>query len=81
MALYVYEFLYRGPQQHNGNKGAWHIVLGNDVADGFGNTKTLTSGPMTPEAAKAAGVELPAILAEINTEVMAQLTAAQAKLR
>jgi hypothetical protein len=80
MAAYIYEFLYRGPQPHNDGKGAWHVVLGNDVDDGFGHKRTLLSTPMNPTQAAAAGFDLKTILADINTEVMVQHDKLKARL-
>ena len=77
--MYIYEFLYRGPQPHNGGKGTWHVILGNDVDDGFGQKRTLHSAPMTPTQAAATGFDLKTILADINMEVLAQFDALKKK--
>lgn len=72
----IYEFLYRGPIAAEKRPSAWHVILAEEVTS-FGETKLNTKGPMTPEQSEAAGFPLSAVLAEINTTVMAERDAAQ----
>lgn len=65
---YVYEFLYRG--RPNG-ESAYHVVLA-DVVNTLGRDQHVESNALTPEQAEARGFPLKAVLAEINTVVMAE---------
>ncbi len=73
MALYVYEFLYRGRSPDEaGATPAWHLILGQSGTDGFG--APLPNGPvMTMQQAAGEGHDLPAIIAEINAAALAEV--------
>lgn len=71
MADRVDEFLFRGfvPEENRG--GTYHVVLmigGRPV------------GPMTPERAEALGWPLPAIMADMNRQTVAELNEVRAVL-
>src|SRR5882672_11850984 len=79
MTIYIEEFLYRGKAPSTGETEAWHVVLGNEIDNGFGQMVVNISNPMTPSQAQAVGFPLPVILASINTIIMDQLDAEKAK--
>lgn len=71
MSLYVSEFLFRGHEPAGGAAPAWHLVLGQSGSDAFG--APLPDGPvMTMQQAEAAGYDLPAVIAAINTAALAE---------
>lgn len=74
---FVQEFLYRG---NANDTGAWHVVLGNVVEDGFGGERLLLTPPMTPAQATTAGFPLPAVIVDINTATLAEVEALQAQV-
>ncbi len=74
---YVFEFLYRGPQPHNGGQSAWHVVLAEDVPV-MGGIQTYTSDAMTPAKAMENGFSLEAILGEIAARAISEKEAAEA---
>lgn len=78
MPLFVEEFLFRGATSEGAS--AWHVVLANQVDDGFGGTVIVRSGPMPPAKAESLGFPLPIILTAINTAVMDQLAGATTAL-
>ena len=67
MAVYVYEFLYRG--RPNG-ESAYHVVLADVVADALGQSRHVESSVLTPEQATTLGFPLTTIIAEINATVL-----------
>lgn len=71
--LYVYEFLWRC--QANGET-AYHVCLAEEIVDGFGKMRHIESDAMTPQQAEALGFPLTAIIAGINTAVMAERNSA-----
>lgn len=76
--VFVYEFLYRGQPTGSLTPPAYHVVLGFSTTDAFGNPIVQYSAPMTPAAATALGMTLPAVVASINTQVGAQVATLQA---
>lgn len=80
MALYLYEFLYRGRPPGDAEASAYHVVLAAAGTDAFGQATTAIGPAMTPDQARAKGFDLPAIVAAINTEVMAENAALKADL-
>lgn len=66
MAVYVYEFLYRG--RPNGDV-AYHVILADEV-EVMGKVTHVERGPLTPEAAAELGFPLKKIVAGINAEVL-----------
>jgi len=72
MSLYVHEFLFRGRDRDGGEPPAWHLILGQSGSDVFG--APLPNGPvMTMQQAIDAGYDLPAIIANINSEALAEI--------
>ena len=78
MALYVYEFLYRGRDPEDAGP-AWHLALGQSGRDGFGHR--LSNGPvMTMSQAADAGYDLPAVIADINAAALREIEKLNAQL-
>jgi len=71
MAVYVYEFLYRGRAPGDATPPAWHIALRSATTDDFG--RTVLSEPLLLNMTQAAQQEwdLPAIISAINAETLA----------
>lgn len=69
---FVYELLYRGVPPGASGVSAYHVILGCQTTDAFGNTSISYIGPMTPTAATALGMTLPAIINSLNTAVADQ---------
>lgn len=78
MAIYLDEFLYRG--KPDGSAGAYHVVLGSATVDAFGAPQLSLSGALTPEQASEKGFPLPAIIAAMNTDLLAANNALKAAL-
>lgn len=77
--MYMDEFLYRGKM--DGKSSAWHVVLA--MADKHpitGADIVHLSNPMTPEQAKEKGFDLPAVIADINAQTLADLAEARQAL-
>jgi len=70
MTIFVQEFLYRGYEPSKGGGGAWHVVLGSEVADGFGGT-VVQLQTMSIAQAEAAGHALPDLIGSINAATLA----------
>lgn len=69
---YIEEFLYRGRAAGDVRPTAWHVVLGLNGTDPEG--RPFPPLPiMTPEQASAKGMDLKAVIAEINVETLADL--------
>jgi hypothetical protein len=66
MAVYVYEFLYRG--RPNGDV-AYHVILAEEV-EAMGQKRHVERGPLTPEAAAELGFPLEKIVEGINAEAL-----------
>lgn len=77
---FVHEFMFRGRAPGDVQPPAWHVILGDNITDPFGNSKFVDSGALTPAQAAAAGFPLPALLAAINTATMAQVTSLRAEV-
>jgi hypothetical protein len=70
MALYIYEFLYRGRPEGSDQPPAWHLQLGSDVKDELGREPR--PGPaMGMAQADKNGWKLPEIIAAINADALA----------
>lgn len=80
MTIYIEEFLYRGKSPSSAQPASWHLVLGDEVTNGFGKNTISFAGPMTPAQAKDLNFDLPVVLAAINTAVMGQLTVKTSEL-
>jgi hypothetical protein len=80
MALYVYEFLYRGRPEGSDQPQAWHLRLGSDVKDELGREPR--PGPaMGVGQAQKNGWELPDVIAAINADALAANEAKDRELR
>lgn len=75
MAVYVYEFLWRG--RANGD-AAYHVILAEEQTV-FGKTTHVESGVLTPEQAEAQGFSLETIIANINASALKARDAALAE--
>ncbi|SFV05960.1 hypothetical protein SAMN02799631_04327 [Methylobacterium sp. 174MFSha1.1] len=76
---YLYEFLYRGRPEGDSEPPAWHVVIGQMVQlPGAAAPQFVSSGPLTPEQAEAAGHSLSAVLDGINAAALAGRDAAVA---
>lgn len=73
MAAFIYEFLFRGRVPGSETPSAWHVVLGNEVDDGFGKKVIGYAGPLTPGQSQALGFSLSTILQDINGEAMEKI--------
>lgn len=77
----LYEFFYRGPTPHNDGKPTYHVILSEEIS-AFGETKTLTKGPLTPTQADAEGFTLDviqgAMAAQLTLALDAEKTAHEA---
>jgi hypothetical protein len=78
MALYLYEFLYRGRPADHPEPPAYHVILADATTDAFNQPHVNVGPAMTPEQASAMGFDLPAIIKAINAGVMAENTALKA---
>jgi hypothetical protein len=77
MALYVYEFFYRGRAPGSAEPPAWHLILASDAKDEFGRTPP-PGLAMSMAQAKAAGWGLPEIVKAINADLLAEAEALRA---
>lgn len=73
----MYEFLYRG--QSDGS-GAWHVILGAQVDDGFGGKITVYQGPLSVAQAEKLGHSLDSVIGEIASGLTRQIEALSDKL-
>ena len=72
MALYIYEFLYRGRPEASDQAAAWHLRLGSDVMDELG--REARPGPaMSMAQAQQNGWDLPKIINTINVAALAEV--------
>jgi len=70
MALFVYEFLYRGHGPESIEEPAWHVILGEVMTDAFGSQTLALSSALTPAQANEYGFTLDTIIQGINESVM-----------
>lgn len=80
MTIFVQEFLFRGYEPSKGGGGAWHVVLGSEVADGLGGT-VVQLRTMSIAQAEAEGHSLPDLIAAINASTLVTAERANAELR
>lgn len=78
--LYVEEYLYRGRPPSSGAPGEHHLILGCEIADGFGGMTTHHRGPLTMADAEALGWPLAKITDAISGETADALQKATAEL-
>jgi hypothetical protein len=79
IGYFVYEVLYRGQPPGSPTLASYHIIIGCQIADAFGNVSISYIGPITPTAAAALGMTLPATIASLNMEMADQNTVLQAQ--
>jgi hypothetical protein len=72
VALYLYEFLYRGQPADHPGAPAYHVILADAAKDAFDRDHVNVGPAMTPEQAAAKGFALPDIIATINAGTMAE---------
>lgn len=79
-AVHIEEFVYRGRPAGSDQPGSWHIrLMAMGGSDDFGGPiPAALSDPLTPEDAAARGYPLPEVLAAINADALAQVTALRA---
>lgn len=75
MQQWVEEFLYRGRPPGSTEPPAYHVIVGQQVADPFDSSRVTQRflGPMTPEAVQAMGLPVSALIAGINDGTLAQV--------
>jgi hypothetical protein len=74
MAIYLYEFLYRGQPPGSSAPPDFHVLLGDAQTDPFTQEPTLVvSSAMTPAQANTAGFSLEAIIGAINVGLTADV--------
>lgn len=72
MALFLYEFLYRGRPPDHADPAAYHVILADATTDAFGRAHVNVGPAMTPEQAAAKGFALPDLIKAIDVGVMAE---------
>lgn len=70
--IYIEEFLFRGRRKDDDRPTGWHVILGLEGSDPLGRPYP-PMAMMNSAQAVEAGWDVPQILAEINSEVMAEL--------
>ncbi|TDR90278.1 hypothetical protein [Enterovirga rhinocerotis] len=79
MAVFVYEFLFRGRPPGSGGPPAFHVILGDAQTDAFGRETISLNGPMTPEQAGALGFPLETVIETINADTLEEVGALSAR--
>lgn len=79
VAIWIDEFLFRGKQPGSDGQAGWHLRLAADGTDEMGQPFIRTK-TMNMQQAIASGRSLPNIINAINTQALADLEAASAKL-
>lgn len=75
MAIFLYEFLYRGRPGGSAEPPAWHLILGSATVNDFGKSQIAAGDAMSVTQAKEAGWGLPEIVAAINADVLVETEA------
>lgn len=76
---YIVEFLFRGRAPGDATPNAWHVILGVDDVDGFGQPRH-TEQILNVADATAAGYDLAAIVSGINAAALADAEALRAQV-
>ncbi|TPK65563.1 hypothetical protein FJ546_10280 [Mesorhizobium sp. B2-4-19] len=76
--FYIEEFLYRGRRRDDDRPTGWHVIIGVEGTDPLGRNYP-PMGIMAAEAIEK-GWDIPQVIAEINTEVLADLENEPAKV-
>ncbi|MFE1601644.1 hypothetical protein [Methylobacterium sp. ID0610] len=77
---FLYEFLFRGRPPGDPELPAWHVVIGQYVSLPGSEPQFVSSGPLTPEKAQAAGFPLDVVIGDLATAAMVGRDALAAEL-
>lgn len=70
-APFLYEFLYRGRSEEDPQPPSWHVVIGQyNPVPGTDEQQFVSSPPLTPAQAEAAGFPLNKVVEGINSAAL-----------